>query len=122
MAEILYKANFSIQVDESTIYNEAVLLVYVRFIHEDDIKEYMLIIKSFPETTCGEDIFNELMQYFNGKNIPLTNLIHIASDGVAAMTGKVQGFVSRMESVAAIHTINFVKTNSVNDRLFEQLC
>ena len=83
------------------------------------------------------------MQYFNNKNIPLTNLINIASDGAAAMTGKVKGFISRMKSVAppilhihcvihrehlvakniegdmeeapntAIHATNFVKSNSV---------
>ncbi|XP_052821561.1 SCAN domain-containing protein 3-like [Octopus bimaculoides] len=87
-------------VDDNTIHNQAILLVYVRFVHEDDIREEMLFIKSLPETTNGEDIFNEVMQYFNDKNIPLTNLIDIASDGAAAMTGKVKGFVSRMKSVA----------------------
>ena len=93
------------------------------------------------------------MQYCNDKGIPLANLIYIASDGAAAMTGRVKGFVSRMKSVAphishihcivhrqdlaakniggggmeealnaAIHAINFVKANSVNDRLFMQFC
>jgi len=152
IVEILQKTKFSIQVDESTIHNQAILLCYVRFIHEDDIREEMLFIKSLPETTTGEDIFNEIMQYFNNKNIPLTNLITIASDGAAAMTGKVKGFVSRMKFVAphifhihcfihrqhlvakniggdmqealnaAIHAINFVKSNSVNDRFFVQFC
>ena len=63
MVEILQKTKFSIQVDESTIYEQAILLVYVRFIHEDDIREEMLFIKSLPETTTREDIFNEVMQY-----------------------------------------------------------
>ena len=92
------------------------------------------------------------MQYFNNKNIPLTNLINIAPDGAAAMTGKDKGFIYRMKSVAphifhihciihrqhlvakniggdmeevlntAIHAINLVKSNSVNDRFCEQLC
>ncbi|CAI9717447.1 domain-containing 3-like [Octopus vulgaris] len=135
-----------------TIHNQAILLVYVRFIHEDDIKEKRLFIQSLSETTNGENIFNEVMQYFNDKNIPLTNLINIASDGAAAMTGKVKGFVSRMKSVAphifyihciihrqhlvaknigrhmeealntVIHAINFVKSNSVNNRFFMQFC
>ena len=81
------------------------------------------------------------MRYCNDKNIPLTNLINIPSGGAAAMTGEVTGFISRMKSVAphtfhihrqhlvakniggdmgevlntAIHAINFVKSNSVND-------
>ena len=57
-------------------------------------------IKCLSETTTGEDIFNEVMQYFNNKNIPLTNLINIESGGDSAMTGKVKGFISRMKSVA----------------------
>ncbi|XP_029646257.1 protein FAM200B-like [Octopus sinensis] len=148
IVEILQTTNLSIQVNDSTIHNQAIILVYVRFIPEDDIREEMLFIKSLSETTNGEDIFNEVMQYFNDENIPLTNLINIASDGAAAMTGKVKGFVSRMKSVAphiiyihciiyrqhlvaknigghmedslntAIHAINFVKSNSVNNRFF----
>ena len=100
MVEILQKTKLSIQVDESTILNQAILLLYVRFIHEDDIREEMLFIKSLLETTTGEDIFKEVMQNLNNKNIPLTNLINIASDGAAAMNGIVKWFISRMKSVA----------------------
>ena len=74
-------------------------MVSVRFIHEDDIEEEMLFIKSLPESTTGGDIFNEVMQYLNNENIPLTNLINVASDGAAAMNGKEKGFISRMKSV-----------------------
>ena len=152
VVEILRKTKFSLQTDESTIHSQAVFLVYVRFIYNNDVSEEMLFIKSLPETTRGEDIFNHIMQYFNDKGIPLTNLIYIASDGAKAMTGKVKGFVSRMKAVAphishvhcivhrqhlaaksvegdmeealnaAIHAINFVKANSLNDRLFMQFC
>ena len=150
MVAIQLRTRISIQVDESTIHNQAILLVYVRFIHEDDIREEMLFIKCLPETTNGEDIFNEVMQYFINKAIPFTNLINIASDGAAAMTVKVKGFISRMKSVVphifhihclihmqhlvaentcgdmeealntAIHVINFVKLNSVI--VFLQFC
>ena len=77
-------------------------MVYVRFTHEDDIREEMLFIKSLHETTTGEDIINVVMQYFNNNNIPLNNLINIASDGAAAMTGKVKGVLesARMKSAA----------------------
>ena len=63
----------------------------------------MLFIKSLPETTTGKDIFIEVMQYFNNKSIPLISLIYIASDGAAAMTGKVKLFIHRMESSFSSH-------------------
>ena len=152
IVEILRKTKFSLQTEESTIHSQAILLVYVRFIYNDDVRKEMLFIKSLPETTREEDIFNHIMQYFNDKGIPLTNLIYVASNGAKAMTGKVKGFVSRMKAVAphishvhcivhrehlaaksvggdmeealntAIHIINFAKANSLNDRLFMQFC
>ena len=108
----------------------------------------MFFIKSLSEAINGENIINEVMQCFNDKNIPLTNLINITSDGASAMTGQVEGFISRMISVAhhifhihdiihrehlavrniggdiqealntAIHTTNFDKSNSINGRFF----
>ena len=42
--EIPQNTRFSIHVDERTIHNQAILLVYVRFTHEDDIREEMLFI------------------------------------------------------------------------------
>ena len=54
----------------------------------------MLFITTLHETTTGENIFDEVIQYFNSKNIPLTNLINVASDEADAMTGKVKGFIS----------------------------
>ena len=91
------------------------------------------------------------MQYCKDKDIPLINMICIASDGATVMTRRVKGFVFRIKSVAphtshvhfivhtqhlaakkigdvekapnaAIHAINFVKANSLNDRLFMQFC
>ena len=151
MVEIQQKTKFSIQDDDITIHNQAILLVYVRLIHEDDIREEMLFITSLPQTTTVEDIFNDAMQCSNNKNIPLTNLINIASDAPAVMTGNVKGFIYRMKSAAphifhihciihrqhlaakniggdmqealntAIHAINFAKSNSVNDRFFFEI-
>ena len=56
MVEILQKTQFSIQYDESAIHNQAILLVHVRYIHEDDVKVEMLFTKRLPETATGEDI------------------------------------------------------------------
>ena len=59
----------------------------------------MLLIKSLPENTNGENMFIDVTQYFNDKDIPLTYNITIASDGAVAMAGKVNDFVTKMKSV-----------------------
>ena len=100
IVEILRKTKFSLQTDESTIHSQAILLVYFRFIYNNNVREEMLFINSLHETTRGEDICDHIMQYFNDKGIPLTNLIYIASDGAKATTGKVKGFVSGIKAVA----------------------
>ena len=41
----------------------------------------MQSFKKYNTTTNGEEIFNELMQYFNDKNNSLLNFINIRSDG-----------------------------------------
>ena len=43
------------------------------------------------------------MQYFNDKNISLTNLINIALDGAAAITEKLKNFVSILKSVTMFY-------------------
>ena len=55
MVEILQNVKFYVQVDESTIHDQAIL-VYVGFIHEDDVREEMLFIESLPESSNVEDI------------------------------------------------------------------
>lgn len=68
-----------------------ILLVYVRFIHQDDIKmKYHSLTIFFSETTSGLDISNEVIQYFKDKDIPLSNLNNIASGGAVTMTGKLK--------------------------------
>jgi len=61
--QILRETKIFIQLDQNTIHNQAMLVVYVRFIHEDNIREEMLFIKNLHETTCREDIYNEIMEY-----------------------------------------------------------
>ena len=57
IVEILRKTKFSLQTDESTINNQAILLFYVRFIHDDDVREEMLLITSLPKLLV-EKIFS----------------------------------------------------------------
>ena len=45
--------------------------------------------------TNGKKIFNEVVTYFLGNNMPLIDVIVCASDGVPFMTGKYKGFVAK---------------------------
>ncbi len=148
----LRKKRFSLQLDESTIHGQALLLVYVRIINNGSICEEMLFLKSLPEKTTGAYIFDEVIQYLNDKEISLQNLIHVASDGAASMIGKNKGFVSRLKEVAphithihcilhrqhlaakelggdmetslniAVAIINFIKANPLHQRQFNFFC
>lgn len=132
--------------------NEALLLAYVRFLDKDQLIEEMLFARLLKTDTRGETIYAELNGYFKEKNIPLRNIIACATDGAAAMTGKYKGFVTFLKNavpdVFCIHcvihrehliskklggrlcealsivikTVNSIKSNAFQDRLFQQFC
>ena len=67
IVEVLRDKKFSTQTDKSTIYNQTILAVHVRFIYDNVVRQEMLFtkmlfIKIMPKTTCGEDIFNQVFQ------------------------------------------------------------
>ena len=58
LVEKLRRRTFSLQLDESTIRNsEALLLAYVRYIDEEDLKEEMLFCIALETTKRGADVF-----------------------------------------------------------------
>nr|XP_015833811.1 PREDICTED: zinc finger BED domain-containing protein 5-like [Tribolium castaneum]XP_015837846.1 PREDICTED: zinc finger BED domain-containing protein 5-like [Tribolium castaneum]XP_015837945.1 PREDICTED: zinc finger BED domain-containing protein 5-like [Tribolium castaneum]XP_015840127.1 PREDICTED: zinc finger BED domain-containing protein 5 isoform X2 [Tribolium castaneum] len=75
--------------DESTdVAGLAILLVFVRYIHESSFEEDMLFCKALPTQTTGEEIFNLLNAYFEKHSIPWNLCYHICTDGAKAMTSK----------------------------------
>jgi len=59
------KFGFAIQVDESTdVTNCCQLLIYARYIQDNNVKTELLISEELPDTTRGKDIFNLLDKYF----------------------------------------------------------
>ena len=59
------KLGLAIQVDESTdITNCCQLLIYDRYIQDNNVKTELLISEELPDTTRGKDIFNLLDKYF----------------------------------------------------------
>lgn len=53
----LKSGSFTIQLDETTFAEEAILIVYVRYIDNAELKQDILISPNLPTTTWGEDIF-----------------------------------------------------------------
>ncbi|XP_068225571.1 SCAN domain-containing protein 3-like [Palaemon carinicauda] len=101
---------FALQLDESTLRdNEAIVLAYVRFNHDEGHKEAMLFARSLMTDTKGESIFNEVVTYFQQNNIPLKNIIACATDGAPSMTGRYKGFIAHLiKAVPEVFCIHYV--------------
>ena len=155
-AQLLERINtslwYALQVDESTdIDNNAILLVYARYLYQEDMHEDLLCALSLPTNTTGAELFNSLNGYISGK-LKWSFCVGICTDGAAAMTGRLSGLISRIKEVApesefthciihremlasrkmcpelnsvltdVVKVINYIKAHALNSRLFEQLC
>ncbi|KRX13164.1 Zinc finger MYM-type protein 6 [Trichinella nelsoni] len=91
----LRTVQFLLQQDESTLPgDEALLLAYVRFIKEEKINEKLLFAKPLETDTTERSIFLAVEELFKEKEIPLTNLLAVASDGAPAMVSCHLGFIA----------------------------
>ncbi|CAH2014537.1 unnamed protein product [Acanthoscelides obtectus] len=125
----LQTTHFSIQLDESTLPdNAALLLAYVRFIMNQEIYEELLFARTLITDTKGESIFHVLKDYFIEKAIPLSNIISVATDGAPAMVGRYRGFISYLKQnvsgVLAIHCVihrQHLVAKNLSVRLHESL-
>ena len=155
-AQLLERINtspwYALQVDESTdIDNNAILLVYARYLYQEDMHEDLLCALSLPTNTTGAELFKSLNGYISGK-LKWSFCVGICTDGAAAMTGRLSGLISRIKEVApenefthciihremlasrnmcpelnsvltdVVKVINYIKAHALNSRLFEQLC
>ena len=91
---------YALQVDESTdIDNNAILLVYARYLYQEDMHEDLLCALSLPTNTTGAELFKSLNGYISGK-LKWSFCVGICIDGAAAMTGRLSGLISRIKEVA----------------------
>ena len=82
LCSILKTKEFSLQIDESTLsVNEALLLAYVRFIHEEIMVDEILFARPLVTDTKGEFIYKFVEIFFQEKEIPMYNIIACAKDG-----------------------------------------
>ena len=144
---------FSIQLDETTtVAEESVLIVYVQYIENEDLKQDILMSTGLPTTTTGADIFMAVDSFFSSHNLPYENVVACCTDGAAAMMGKNKGFNTRLKEKApqciifhcmlhrqalagkklsedlsnalstVVRIVNFIKARPSNKRLFAKLC
>lgn len=91
---------YALQVDESTdIDNKAILLVYVRYIYQEDVHGDMLCALSLPTKTIAAELLKSLDDYISGK-LKWSFCVGICTDGAAAMTGRLSGLTTRIKEVA----------------------
>lgn len=132
--------------------NEALLLSYVRFIKDEKICQELLFATNLETDKKGETIYNTLENFLEEMEIPFINILSVATDGAPAMTGRHKGFIAclknKVPDVLAVHcvihrhhlvaknlserlhislqyvirAVNKIRSNSLNDRLFSQLC
>ena len=144
---------FSLQLDESTdIGNEANLLCFVRYIYCGEVHDEFLFCRPLPTNTTGEAIFNVADDFIVQNKLSWSRCVGISTDGATAMTGKLRGLVSRVQSIVpqvkathccihreqlavkhmptclktvleeAVKIVNFIKGKALNTRLFTALC
>ena len=84
---------FAIQLDKSTdITNMAHLLVYVRYIYNNEINEDLLFCQQMNTRTTGMDVFQNVDTFFSNVGLQWKDCVAICTDGAAAMTGHTAGF------------------------------
>jgi hypothetical protein len=153
LSEIKASPLFSFQVDESTdISSCSQLLVFVKYIHSDDIKEEFLFCSALETTTKGEDIMEKINTFFATGELQWKNVCGVCTDGAPAMLGSKSGFQTKVKELAPqakgvhcmihryalasktlpaplqavlnslIKIVNYIKSGALNTRLFKELC
>jgi hypothetical protein len=83
---------FSTQLDESTdVMHLAQLLIYIRYVYNDNIKTEFLLCKPL-EIMTTRDVFKVVSNFFEEQGIEWKNLCAVCTDGAPAMLDCRSGF------------------------------
>ena len=90
------------QLDESSdISNYCQLLVFIRYVHADTIKEEFLFCESLPQHTKATDVLEMLNNFSANQNFEWKKKIEsLCTDGAPAMLGKTSGFAALVKKEA----------------------
>ena len=146
-------AKFSLQLDESTdVANCCQLLVFVRYLKGNMIKEEFLFCEPLHTTKKAADVFAMLEAFFVAHEITWAMVGSGCTDGAPAMLGNRSGFATLVKAVAphistlhcmihrqtlaanslppplsavlstVVKAVNFIRGRPLNHRLFGALC
>lgn len=144
---------FAIQLDESTdIAQCSQLIVYVRYIENERMKDELLFSTELVTTTKAVDVMKAMSDFFNKYELSWQKLMGVCTDGAPSMLGSRSGFVQLVREknadVTGIHcfihrqalaaktlpnelnavlklcikVVNYIKNSALNTRLFKTLC
>ena len=99
---------FAIQFDETKdVSKNAQLLLYVQYLHEENVEEELLFCRSLKSHTKGEYIFFKVDEFFTNAGLQRENCIGVCTDGIGAMMGKRAGFVAKVKEHATSERVTF---------------
>lgn len=130
----------------------AQLLVFIRYIFDSELKEDFLFCEELPTRTTSDEIFKKLNEFMMENTLDWKRCVGLCTDGARAMTGKYNGVITKVKAVSpdckfthcvihrealvckripddlkevlndAVKVVNFIKSRSLNSRLFGLLC
>lgn len=144
---------FSLQLDESTdVSSCSQLLVYVRYLKDESIRQEFLFCKPLEMRTRAVDVFNKVQGFFEEHDLDLTKIGAICTDGAPAMLGRKSGFAALVKEIipdlevhhcfihrqslaaktlptnlnsvlqSVVKAVNYIRSRALNHRLFQDLC
>ena len=147
------RGKISLQLDESTdVSNYSQLLVFVRYVHENDIKEEFLFCEPLTQTTRAVDVMEVINSFFESNSLSWNVVGSICTDGAPSMLGKNSGFVALVKKMNpdivsshcilhrhalacktlpvnmkqtlddVVQVVNLIRSRAINHRVFKALC
>ena len=89
---------FSLQLDESTdVASCSQLLVFVRYVHTEDVNEEFLYCKVLDSTTTAQDVMDSISTFFETEGLQWEKLCGVCTGGAPAMLGAKSGFQTKVK-------------------------
>ncbi|XP_039608829.1 protein ZBED8-like [Polypterus senegalus] len=113
-------AKISMKTDESTdISNHSQLLVFVRYVHKNNIKEEFLFCEQLKTTTKALDVFKPIQSFFDRHELAWDLIGSICTDGAPTMIVKniwIRCYGQQESSTCALYTLCSTSPSSVELR------